>query len=431
MKIKYNNFLIIVPIFILIASVMSYLNYMNEVKEIKWGMQTKAKSFAIPSKIFIEEMLKKQQLDDVLEEIKPKIENILGYKQALRFYISKNQEILFDTADTKLEENFKIVQNIKKPLLGDVFSKGGKSRLSVHVPLENAGADLILSVETDVTDFTNRMDEAFTEIMYTIIVSAFFGFLTSYILSKIVTAKIYALNNYAKAISSGNYHHSSDIGKIHEFADLGDTLDILKSIMKEIVSKTKNIIIEDEKFRSDDDLIHTYHEVLYAPSKSTLKGITISINTLGYPEVGYFFKSFIHKDKLFAYLGKVNEEITSIETILKADAAQKYLMSKIQSNALELKKFEKMFNLNYLELIEVNKNSLHLDRLSEGIESKKSIDLKKGRIHLVCSENSLVKNRLTDYIQNYPKLSINDIIVDLPSLFANKANEVCVMIQKE
>jgi len=431
MKIKYNNFLIIVPIFILIALVMSYLNYINEVKEIKWGIETKAKSIAIPSKIFIEHMLQEKKFSDVIVDVKPKFENILKYNQAQRFYISVDKKIILDTDDEKGTDTLTIADNLDKTVLSDVFIKNSMNLITIHTPISGAEANTVLSIEVDNTDFFKRIDDAFIEIIFTVVIASILGVITSYILSKIVTTKIFSLNAHAKAIASGNYSHNSYMGSIHEFTDLGDTLNIVKSIMKEIIFKTKNIIVEEEKFRSDEDLINTYNKVLFDSKKSSLNGIDIFINSIGNPEAGFFFDSLSDFTKLYAYIARVENEQTSIDTLIKANAAQKYISSKIKKNSLDLLKLVKLFNINYLKFISIDENDmLHSYEVINGVEKESVINLKDGSVYLICEENSSIEKILQVYIQNYKELSIEDISEDVPNLFSYGVNEIFILAQK-
>jgi len=431
MKIKYNNFLIIVPIFLLIALVMSYLNYTNEVKEIKWGIETKAKSISIPSRIFIEYMLQEKNFSDVLVDVKPKFENILKYNLAQRFYISVNQKVILDTDDEKSTDSFTIPDNLDKSILSDVFIKNNLHLITIHTPINGTKPNTILSIEVDNTDFFKRIDDAFNEIIFTVIFAFILGVVTSYLLSRIVTTKIFALNTHAKAIASGNYSHNSYMGSIHEFTDLGDTLNIVKSIMKEIVFKTKNIIVEEEKFRSDEDLVNTYNQVLFDSKKSSLNGVDIFVNFIGYPQAGFFFDSLSDSGKLYAYIAKIENEQASIDTLIKANAAQRYISSKIQKNSLDLSKLVNLFNINYLKFIYIDEDyMLHSYEISNGVEKKSVINLEDGSVHLICEENSSIEKILQVYIQNYKELSIEDISNDVPNIFSDGVNEIFILAQK-
>jgi len=431
MKIKYNNFLIIVPIFLLIASVMSYLNYINEVKEIRWGIESKAKSISIPSRVFIEHMLKEKKLSDVLVDIKPKFENILKYNQAQRLYISQNQKVLLDTATAEDSKPFTISSSLDKSIISEMFTKNNLHLVTIHTPINGAEPNTILSIEVDNTDFFKRIDEAFTEIIFTIMVALILGIITSYILSRIVTTKIYALNTHAKAIASGSYSHNSYMGSIHEFTDLGDTLNIVKSIMKEIVYKTKNIIVEEEKFRSDEDLVNTYDRALFDTNKSSINGVDVSINTIGHQKTGYFFDSLSSGGKLYAYIATVENETSSIETLLKANSAQRYISSKILKDNLEILKLVKIFNLTYLKFISIDENYiLNSYEIVNGVEKKSSINLEDGSVELICIDNSSIEKVLAVYIENYQELNIEDISKDASNLFSDGVNEIFILAQR-
>ena len=431
MKIKYNNFLIITPLFFTIALAMSYLNYIDEVREIKWGIESKAKSIAIPSSIFIEYMLKAEDLSKVLEEVKPKFENILHYNQAQRFYISQGKHILLDTAPEKSSNELIIPDNLKDTIVSEMYTKNNRQQITIHTPIEGASVNTVLSVEVDNTAFFKQIDEAFYEMIYSIIFISILGLITSYILSRIVTGKIYALNKDAHAIATGNYSHNSYIGNIREFTDLGDTLNIMKSIMKEIIFKAKNIIIKEDKFRSDEELLNTYNKAFSSSKKVSIGEIELAINSIGYPEIGYFFDCFVFSGKIYAYMAKAEIRDSSLETILITDAAQRYILYKVQKQSFDILQVKQIFKLDYFEFISIDENALlHASKTVNGKILESNIKMKDDIVHLICNENSPIERELRIYIENYQELSIGELSADILKLFPSRTSELFVMVQK-
>lgn len=431
MKIKYNNFLIITPIFFTIALVMSYLSYMNEVKEIRWGIESKAESIAIPSRIFIEHMLKEKTIDTVVEELKPKFANILKYNQAQRFYITENKHILLDTSSDKITDEVGVPTQLTTSTISEPYVKNNRQQVTIHMPISGSAANTVLSIEVDNTAFFKQIDDAFSTMIFSIILISILGLITSYILSRIVTEKIYELNKDAHAIASGNYAHNSYIGNIREFTDLGDTLNIMKSIMKEIIFKTKNIIIEEEKFRSDEDLVNTYNNTLLSTKLVSINGIDVCISSIGTLEEGCFFDCFYSANTIFAYIAKAKSGTSAIETALSANATQRYIESKVTNDELDISKLQSIFNLDYLEFISIDEHALlHNSKIIAGKIKQSEKQIKENTTHLVCQAGSLIEKELKIYLENYQELSLENISTDISKLFPSKVSELFILVKR-
>ena len=191
MKIKYNNFLIITPIFLAISLVMALLNYSNEHTEVNWGLKTKADAISTPSRIFIEHMLQKESLSNVLRDVEPKLDRVLHYSQANRFYISQDDKILLDTQEQK--EKTVILKEIKDTQVSSIYTKNGHAQVVVHTPIKGAPNNTYLSVEIDADDAAEQLHTAIYEMIFTVLIISMMGLISAYILSKIVTAKILSL----------------------------------------------------------------------------------------------------------------------------------------------------------------------------------------------------------------------------------------------
>lgn len=431
MKIKYNNLFIITPIFFAIALVMSFLDYKDEIKELDWGIKSKAESIAIPSRIFIEHMLKENTLVEVSEELKIKFEKVLKHKQATRMYISKKSRILVDTKQER-KSNIVVIRKLKETRITDFFLENNLKLVTIHMPIKAEEKNLVLSIDVDCSSFYDDKETALMEMILTIIFAIIFGIITSVILSRIVIAKIHELNADAKAIASGNYNHNSYIESIREFTDLGDTLNIMKSIMNEIIFKAKNTMLKEEKLQDDNDLADMFYSTSNTNELLSIKDTSLYIISTGRRKPEYFYDSFVYQNQIFAYFGKIEARKSTIATLLNASAIQNYIKSSIESSRFDASKMSDIFQITAFELICLSENnSIKTTKLQESSLEVSEITLQNETVNFRCMEESAVKNKLNLYIDNYQDLQLSLLVNDLPSILENKEFDIFILFQKK
>ena len=430
MKVKYNNLFLITPIFFTIALVMSFLDYKDEMKVLDWSIESKAKAIAIPSRIFIEHMLKEKSLTDISPKLEKKFVKIIQHKQATRIYISKKSRILIDTNKEKISK-LVTIRNLKKSRITDFFIQGDLKLVTIHIPIKSKEKNLVLSVDVDCSTFYNDKKTSLIKMILTIIFAIFFGVITSVILSRIITLKIYELNADAAAIAAGNYSPNSYVENIREFTDLGDTLNIMKSIMNEIISKTKNAMLKEEKLQNNDDIVDVFHNISHSNEIVSIKNINLYITLTGIQKAEYFYKSFVHDNKIFAYTGKVATETSTIITLLNATATQKYITAHIENASFDVMKMLNIFQVDYFELICIDETGImQSTKIIEGQKIEKEVILENEIVNFKCMNNSSIKNKLEIYIANFQELSLTTLIKDLPSILENKKFELFILFEK-
>lgn len=430
MKIKYYNLLIITPIFFVIALVVSFVDYKDELKELDQGIKSKAKSITIPSKIFIEHMLKNKNLLDISKELEENFNKVIKYKQATRIYISRKGKVLIDTNKDK-KYKLKVIRNLDKLRVTDFFAQKDFQLVTIHTPIKSKEGSLILSVDFNPTSFYNEKYIYLMEMILMISLATIFGIITSIILSKIVISKIYKLNADAVAIASGDYTHNSYVENIQEFTDLGDTLNIMKSIMNEIISKTKNAMLKEIKLQDNDDLVDTFHKISDSDEMVSIKNIDLYIKSTGKQEAEYFYESFIYDNKLYAYIGKLESEKSTIESLLNATAIKKYITAHIKNSTLDVLKMSSIFKIDFFELISIDeKNKIKSTLLQEDQKTQSETTIESKMVHFRCMKNSSIKNQIEIYTENYQELTLSTIIDDLENILKNKQFELFILFQK-
>lgn len=430
MKIKYYNLLIITPIFFTITLVISFINYQNELEELDQGIKSKAQSIIVPSKIFIEHMLKNKNLPDISKKIEENFNKIIKYKQATRIYISQKGKILIDT---NKDDRYKLktIRDLDKLRIRDFFAKKNFQLVTAQTTIKSKNKNLILHIDFNPTSFYNEKDTYLIEMILVIVLATIFGIFTSIIISKVIISKIYKLNRDAKDIASGNYAHNNYGENIQEFTDLGNTLNIVKSIMDEIISKAKNSILKEINLQDNDNLIDEFHKISDCNKIVSTKNIDLYIASLGKYEVEYFYKSFLHNKKIYAYIGKSKVEKSIIKSLLNSEAIKKYITAHIKNNTFDTSKMLNLFEIDFFELICIDEeNKMQNILFQEGKKTESETTIKGKTVQYKCIKNISIKNQLEVYIANYPKLTLSTIINDLINILDNKKFELFILFKK-
>ncbi len=437
MKIKQSNFLIITPIFFTIAFVVALLNYTNEKSEVMWGINEEAKSIAIASSIFIENIVTNSTLKNKKEEILVHLNRIKRYKQAKRFYITKNSKLIIDTKENKVKQKFKIIDKKefkdRDVILSDIYKNRDISLMNVSSLIKiNAKIIGILTVEIYATDVDKDLNEAIYEMLTTIFIITLIGVMVSILLSNIVTTKIMTLRSVANSIAKGNYNENMDIGTIKEFADLGDTLNTMKSIMQEILFKAKNSIIEEEQFRSNNDLLNSYSDIFLNSKVEIDDNFEVSIQKIGYLKVEYFFNIVSNEDSIFSFLGEIKSNKESIDNAIISSTINTYLSKKLLSsnNINFFDKFKEIFPIKELLITHINKKTKEL-KIYKFLNNTlhKKIIINRDKIFKFHTLDKELNSKIDTYLRNYYFLNLEDIADDLDKLFREKYNGIILLIK--
>lgn len=432
MKIKYNNFLIITPIFFAIAFVISMLNYSNEKNEIMWGVKEEASSIGIASTIFIENMIKTEELTSLRDRLLMHFNRIKRYNQAKRFYITNDKKVLIDSDENNLKA--KIIKpnefRDKDFILSEIYNRDEINLIDIYLPIKKDGkVKAILTVEIDVSDVSKELSESINEMVITIILITLIGIFVSILLSNIVIKKIASLSRVANSIAMGNYSENINVGTIREFSDLGDTLNTMKSIMQEILFKTKNSIIEEEQFRSEDDLLKTYGKVFLTSKIEKSENVEFSIDKIGEVEVGNFFNIISNSENIFCFFGRVESKEDSLSSAIHVSSLNEYLSKRfIYDDINYLNKAIDIFKIKELTLIHVNRE-IKLYTYSDNKLSVKRVDF-ENRVIFFHTFDKKIDREIEIYLKNYNFLTIDELSSDLRELLKTQ-NGILVLLKSK
>jgi len=424
MKLKYNNFLIIVPVFLILGLVLSIFNYTLQKNELMWGVESEIDSITKATAIFI-----KSSKDS--KKIEESIKKIIEYNRVKSMILIENNRMLLDIkADefNKSIEHYDITQLLPNQMeRSDIYSYKELHLIDGYIKLDYNSS---LVVTMDVTKLIKRLHNENIEAIITTAIITFIGILVSILLSIIVTYKINEVSMMAKALSSGKYDIDFNFGRVKEFSDLGATLDIMKSILREILFKTRNTIMQEELFSKDNLLVAFYNKSNHKKSHLESGDISITIKSLGDGSSG-FYHCFEDEKFIYSYFGTI-ESISDIMTSTITSCSLSYYIQNIieKRGEVDFKTLSDEYDIKSLIIAKVDKSSAMVD--IKRLNAKDTlIDLNDYEIHILhncCIEDTDSSKKVKSYISKYPNLTLSQIADDVSILFDE--DDIFMLISK-
>ena len=100
MKLKYNNFLIIVPVFLILGIVLSIFNYTLEKNEIMWGLDSELESITKATAIFVRDNKDNTNIEKSLKKI-------IEYNRAKAITLIKLDKVIIDVKANEFDKEIK------------------------------------------------------------------------------------------------------------------------------------------------------------------------------------------------------------------------------------------------------------------------------------------------------------------------------------
>ncbi|CAA6806416.1 MAG: Unknown protein [uncultured Sulfurovum sp.] len=428
MRLKYNNFLIITPVFLFLGIIMAFFNFSIQKREMTWGLHEELTSTLIASSVFLKQS---EHLSDT--QINQAFQKILNYNRVKKIVYTDELQNVIQAGEhnfTKENKNFNkstlLDHNIS---ISEIYQLGHLSFINTEIKINNTYQKLTMTF--DVSDFNDKFKVIHIHSIMIIFIVTLLGIFISIILSIVVANKIKDISIMAKALGSGEYNTLFNLSKIKEFSELGVTLDIMKSILQESFLKTKNTMIQ-KKFLSTE----TQKIVLYTPMNSTSNifksaHISLVIKTVGYHS-NAFYNIIENENFIYVYFGNVNEEINKEKSTIITASLSYYLDNTIKRRQNINLDFISTFEMKSFTYAIINKSTNHikLSSLNKPTQNREqSLDDIQKNIFYADNDIALQK-RVQSYIQHYPQLSLKELSHDI-SLYKEKNIFMIISLEEE
>ena len=284
MRIRTQNLLAIVPLFLALAIAAGAMAYTTARSEMVWGLREEAASLSIAIAEFVggEELSAAAAAGDPaarLESLSLPFERILNHGQAKHvFALSTEGEPIWSTAlDDPSRAAFVPPADQLAPsaealaqlaagdsaVVGEITTlASGESVLVSFAPITRADGAVagILGVAIDAARLPAMSRALLVDVAQLTLLALVIGALAALFISALLTHKVRALSRAALEVADGEYDRYIDIGTIQEMSDLSNTFNTMSSVLKDLIEKTRRTLIEGEQFRTPLDLARTYRQ---------------------------------------------------------------------------------------------------------------------------------------------------------------------------
>ena len=252
--------------------------------------------------------------------------------------------------------------------------------------------------------------------------------MVSSILTSVTNKNILELNKIAKAIGTGDYNENIKHFFIKEINDLSNTLNVVQSILKEMLVNTKNSILDNDFFINDEELKKLNSMNEYS-SKIKIDNTWFSIAVLNNLNKKEFYCCWSNKNSMYAFVGEINTNNDDIKDHICASSLTHMIKFYLNNNSCDLEKINKMYDIKTLLILKYDQESKKLEeqRISNGkISSENKIVEKESSFSFYHNENADLK--LRNYIEKYRHLDSDELIEDLKNIFEKENSVLLVKI---
>jgi HAMP domain-containing protein len=481
MKIRTQNLLTIVPLFLFLATVSCILLYNAERRELLWGLQEEASSLVTAAAEFIDanefqNFVTQGTRSPYYAQLRVPLDRILKYDQAKRIFAltPDGSKVAFDLHApynaTATEASDELGNNIAEfrdkepaplpnpltayPQLEKTLQKGTDfvsqiesaaqkplpkpAHLTAFAPIRDRSGRVagILGVETDATSFTLALSQVANRIVYIVGIVFLLGVLAALYISRLVTREVRDLQEAAMEVKEGNLERQIQSGSIQEVADLGNTFNTMSDVLKDTLLKTRRSLAEGEQFRTDDDLAQAYIELFWLPLQMTLGNVRVVAQQIGKLPVGNFYGAFEARGQNYALVGQV-KETEALDTAITASAAFSLIRQELQKREPE-SVFETVKTLFDFERVEcycwdpaaatVEKGSLS----GSGALLRETLPLPPGKTVAVHTFSEATRSLVERYLGFFEEsLSPEALLSDLVALLPAEEQGSLLLLQKQ
>ncbi len=423
MNIKYNNLVIIVPIFLILALILTTVNYTIQKKELMEGLKEEAVSATKATGIFLEH---KRNVYAQKNEIQTSIDQIISFGRIKRIIISNENNVVLQSIDDVLVRGKLNEYDYKKAKSLKIYSEKNIALYNHSTKIKNT--DLTLYITVDASYIKLALEESLYFSAGVVAILVVLGFIASFILSSITSRNIGDLSLFARSLASGDYKEREQNFAIKEVNDLSNTLSIVQSILKEMLTKTKNSILDNEFFNNEQEVSKLYP--LKKGNKELINSnIEFQIAVIDERNKKEFYSCWQDKNFIYTFVGEVKNSNNDLNDYVAASSITSLITHHLVKNKFDINKVNTMYDIKSLLVIKFDKHTYKLEQQSI-FKDKITISSKtlKKEMYYSFYHNIKANNNLQNYITRYSHLKLKELVSDVRTIFDNENSVLLVKV---
>lgn len=367
MRIGTQNFLLIVPLFLILAVVFGGLLYFEERQELLWGQQQEATSYAISIAEFAHERatLAHTGVDSPASDpgMRGALDRILGDQHVKTVFEidPSTRAILWSyPKGAVISAPSDLTPQLGALMASDGTWTSGVIRIGRTGAVMDGYSSLLgpdgshydaLGVVTDASGYVQASHETLRRVVIAAIGVSVVGLLIAVLVSWLISREVGNLSQTAAVISGGNLNVQARPGLIVEIGDLGNTFNTMSDVLKDVLSRTRRSLIEGEQFRTHAELAASYAGMFRPPISEDIGAFRIVARSTG-QDFGLFWTAFESAGGSCLALGHLTAE-DDVATVITASAATGYLQHRLtKADAAEaIKEVAELFKPDFFECL--------------------------------------------------------------------------------
>lgn len=429
MKIKYQNLILILPLFLFMSISSGLWDFLNRTDESLKGMQEEAKSLSnsiaelAPRNLvslintssinLTEEYIYKIKKLWQFEQIKELLVLDLNMKPLHSYTENTNNAFTWElSADDKSQ-----LKNRKVLATEIVRTKNGPSLSSIAGLVDDYGnISGYVQVDIDATVYKSLVNSILLKNLFLVLLSLVIGFLVSSLISRTISKRLHQLTESAIKVAKGNYSTTVDAGTIQEVEDLSNTFNTMSSVLGDVLEKAQRTLIESEIFRENQVLNKTFRENIEVNTVAKTKpGSILNLYSPGGSNDSLTSTFQLGENQYGIFLKLEDNNNSMLENSFLLQNAHTYIEAMINKvDSLDLQPIKNSFSaFSSATVLQISSSAIK----SIDLVTKKEQAYDAAEPFTVGDFSAEVQTLLANYLKEFPESDVEQLLSELKNLW--------------
>ena len=342
MRIRTQNLIAIVPLFLVMAGAAGAMTYSTAREEMMWGLREEVTALSVAMTEFISGSDLEPgdaALVDRLNSLEQSFYRVIEHGQVKFVYaLDRDGEVVWryggavdaafvpegvapGLAAADLAALTRGAASVSTPV---TTLASGEDAMLAYSPIRDAAGNVAgsLGVVIDASRVATLSSDLLLHLARLTLLALVIGTLASLFISSLLTAKVRALSRAALQVAGGQYDRQIQIGTIQELSDLSNTFNTMSSVLKDLIERTRRTLIEGEQFRTPLDLARTYRQDTWSDLSRVYGGVYVASRSIGGGHPGDVYGVVEREGTVTVFVGRVTEG-RELDSAIAAAAARR------------------------------------------------------------------------------------------------------------
>jgi HAMP domain-containing protein len=345
-KIRTQNLIAILPLFLGMAAVAGGMTYFTAHNEMLWGLQEEASSLSVAMAEFVGGDSPPATASTPVtvrrfEALSSSFQRVLDRGQAKYIFAldpsgqaiwsvggkDADQQAFVPPADLiapTAEQRAELAKGTDAITSEVTKLPGGVTAMIAFSPIRarDGAAAGYLGVVIDADRVSTLSRALLFSLGRLTVLALIIGTLAALFISFLLTRNVRALSKAALEVAGGEYDREIQIGTIQELSDLSNTFNTMSSVLKDLIERTQRTLIEGEQFRTPLDLARSYRQDGWTDLDRSYGGVYVASRSIGDGHPGDLFGVVEREGVVTVFVGRITQH-SELDSAIAAAATRR------------------------------------------------------------------------------------------------------------